>query len=189
MALAKNQLSARNLVLPASSDKVPTDQFAVGTVRMSKNLEGTGDSLEGAADHKVVIFPKRATTAAQAQRKPDRVTIVTSNAAVAEGKTTRAEFVSFDRSELDMMLGVYGRRVAKGEWRDYAIDLLRDRAVFSIFRHSAEMPIYRIEKNPKLARRQGAYSVISAAGTVLKRGQDLRQVLRVFERKNKVVSL
>ncbi|MEO0635245.1 MAG: DUF2794 domain-containing protein [Pseudomonadota bacterium] len=102
---------------------------------------------------------------------------------------SKFDIVKFDRAELDLMLGVYGRRVAKGDWRDYAIDMLKDRAVFSIFRRSAEMPIYRIEKNPRLARRQGAYSVISATGTVLKRGHDLRQVLRVLERKSKVVSL
>src|SRR5262247_1101833 len=66
------------------------------------------------------------------------------------------------RRELDRIFGLYGRMVAAGEWRDYAIDFLRDRAVFSVFRHSAEVPIYRIEKNPKLARKQNAYSVISA---------------------------
>ncbi len=72
--------------------------------------------------------------------------------------------VTFDRRELNRIFGLYGRMVAAGEWRDYAIDFLKDRAVFSVFRRSSEVPIYRIEKNPKLERRQGAYSVVSATG-------------------------
>ena len=91
--------------------------------------------------------------------------------------------VSFNRRELDTILRLYGRMVADGEWRDYAMDLLKDRAVFSVFRHSSEMPLYRIEKDPKLARRQGAYSVVGAGGMILKRGHDLAQVLRVLEKK------
>ncbi|SDN50277.1 Protein of unknown function [Aureimonas jatrophae] len=95
--------------------------------------------------------------------------------------------VSFNRVELSEILRVYGRMVAAGEWRDYAIDMLKDRAVFSIFRRSSEMPLFRVEKNPKLARRQGAYSVVAAGGLVMKRGQDLAQVLRVFDGKLKLV--
>lgn len=95
--------------------------------------------------------------------------------------------VSFNRTELSEILRVYGRMVAAGEWRDYAIDMLRDRAVFSIFRRSSEMPLFRVEKNPKLARRQGAYSVVAAGGLVMKRGQDLAQVLRVFDGRLKLV--
>ncbi|MCK7612281.1 DUF2794 domain-containing protein [Roseibium sediminicola] len=91
--------------------------------------------------------------------------------------------VAFNRRELDTILRLYGRMVADGEWRDYAIDLLRDRAVFSVFRRSSEMPLYRIEKDPKLGRRQGAYSVVAAGGMILKRGHDLAQVLRVLEKK------
>lgn len=91
--------------------------------------------------------------------------------------------VSFDRRELDQILRIYGRMVADGEWRDYAIDLMKDRAVFSVFRRSSEMPLYRIEKDPKLARRQGAYSVVATGGMVLKRGHELASVLKVFERK------
>ena len=72
--------------------------------------------------------------------------------------------------------------VAAGEWRDYAIDFLKDRAVFSVFRRSSEVPIYRIEKNPKLARRQGAYSVISATGLIVKRGHELDRVLRALDK-------
>src|SRR5579862_6893582 len=89
--------------------------------------------------------------------------------------------VTFDRRELDRILGLYGRKVANGEWRDYAIDFLKDRAVFSIFRRASEAPIYRIEKQPRLARRQGAYSIISATGLVLKRGHELDRVLRVLD--------
>jgi hypothetical protein len=94
----------------------------------------------------------------------------------------RPTVISFNRRELDEILSVYGRRVAEGEWRDYAIDMLRDRAVFSIFRRTAEAPLYRIEKNPRLARRQGIYSVIATTGLIMKRGQDLCRVLRIFDR-------
>ena len=96
--------------------------------------------------------------------------------------------VTFERPELDRILRLYGRMVAAGEWRDYAIDFLKDRAVFSVFRRSSEMPIYRIEKNPRLARRQGAYSVISATGLILRRGHELDRVLRVLDPKLSVVS-
>ncbi len=91
--------------------------------------------------------------------------------------------VAFDRRELNTILRLYGRMVADGEWRDYAIDLLKDRAVFSVFRRSSEMPLFRIEKDPKLTRRQGAYSVVATGGMILKRGHDLAQVLRVLEKK------
>ncbi|MES0812733.1 DUF2794 domain-containing protein [Roseibium sp. SCPC15] len=91
--------------------------------------------------------------------------------------------VAFNRRELDTILRLYGRMVADGEWRDYAMDLLKDKAVFSVFRRSSEMPLYRIEKDPKLSRRQGAYSVVAAGGMILKRGHDLAQVLRVLEKK------
>jgi hypothetical protein len=90
--------------------------------------------------------------------------------------------VTFDRRELDRIFGLYGRMVAAGEWRDYAIDFLKERAVFSVFRRSAEVPIYRIEKNPKLARKQGAYSVVSATGLIMRRGHELDRVLRVLDK-------
>ncbi|MCW4115438.1 DUF2794 domain-containing protein [Aurantimonas sp. MSK8Z-1] len=96
-------------------------------------------------------------------------------------------YVSFDRRELSEILKVYGRMVAAGEWRDYAIDTLRERAVFSIFRRSSEMPLFRVEKNPKLARRQGMFSVIGAGGQVLKRGHELASVLRVFDKGLKLI--
>ena len=80
-------------------------------------------------------------------------------------------------------MGVYGRMVAAGEWRDYALNMHKDRAVFSIFKRAAEMPIYRVEKQPALARRQGAYSIVSAEGVILKRGHELKNVLGFFDRK------
>jgi hypothetical protein len=95
--------------------------------------------------------------------------------------------VSFDRSELQAILNLYGRKVAAGEWRDYAIDFMPDKAVFSIFRRSSEMPLYRIEKDPKLAKKQGAYAVVVSTGLILKRGPELNRVLRVLD-KPKVVS-
>ena len=91
--------------------------------------------------------------------------------------------VCFTRQELQDILNVYGRNVAAGEWRDYAIDMGRDKAVFSIFRRTSEMPLYRIEKNPKLARKQGAFSVVAATGLILKRGADLKRVISVLDRK------
>jgi hypothetical protein len=89
--------------------------------------------------------------------------------------------VSFDRRELSQILKVYGRKVADGEWRDYAIDQLREEAVFSVFRRTSEIPLYQIVKQPKLARRQGAYALVAATGHILKRGHDLGNVLRVLE--------
>ncbi|MGR3435605.1 MAG: DUF2794 domain-containing protein [Shimia sp.] len=91
--------------------------------------------------------------------------------------------VAFHRTELSLILGLYGRMVAAGEWRDYGISSLREVAVFSVFRRTAEHPLYRIEKRPKLRARQGMYAVIGAEGQVLKRGHDLKSVLRVLERK------
>ena len=93
------------------------------------------------------------------------------------------EQVSFDRRELGVILGLYGRMVAAGEWRDYGISALREVAVFSVFRRTAEQPLYRIEKRPRLRHRQGLYSVIGMDGQILKRGHDLKTVLRVLERK------
>lgn len=96
--------------------------------------------------------------------------------------------VTFDRRELNRILGLYGRMVAAGEWRDYAIDFLRDRAVFSVFRRASEVPIYRIEKNPKLGRRQGAYTIISATGLIVRRGHELDRVLRALDKSLSVVA-
>ena len=89
--------------------------------------------------------------------------------------------------ELNEILAVYGRKVAAGEWRDYAMDFTADKAVFAVYRRTSEFPLYRIEKNPKLARKQGAYSVIAPTGLILKRGADLKHVLGVLEKTVKVV--
>ena len=120
----------------------------------------------------------------------------TDPSAISGGATTTAAPVSqmvaqvtFDRRELNRIFGLYGRMVASGEWRDYAIDFLKDRAVFSVFRRSAEVPIYRIEKNPKLARKQGAYSVVSATGLILRRGHELERVLRVLDKGPSLVAV
>ena len=93
------------------------------------------------------------------------------------------EDVRFDRRELGLILRVYGRMVAAGEWRDYAIAAMRDLAVFAIFRRTAEIPLYRIEKRPKLRSRQGLYAVVGTDGRVLRRGHDLDQVLKVLEKR------
>lgn len=93
------------------------------------------------------------------------------------------EVISFDRRELGVILGLYGRMVAAGHWRDYGISHLKHRAVFSVYRHAAEHALYQIEKNPQLRQRQGMYSVITMDGRILKRGHDLKTVLHVLERK------
>jgi len=91
--------------------------------------------------------------------------------------------VAFHRTELSVILSLYGRMVAAGEWRDYGISMLRDVAVFAVFQRTAENPLYRIEKRPKLQHKQGQYSVIGMNGQILKRGSDLKTVLRILERK------
>ena len=93
------------------------------------------------------------------------------------------EVVSFDRQELGVILSLYGRMVAAGEWRDYGMSFLRDMAVFSVFRRAAENPLYRTEKRPKLRNAQGMYAVVGPDGQILRRGHDLALVLRVLERK------
>jgi hypothetical protein len=97
--------------------------------------------------------------------------------------------VTFSRRELDRILRLYGRKVAAGEWRDYAVDFLKDRAVFSVFRRASEVPIYRIEKDPQLARRQGAYSVVSATGLIVRRGHELDRVLRALDKSPVLVAV
>jgi hypothetical protein len=104
-------------------------------------------------------------------------------------KPETRRLTSFDRHELSAILAVYGRKVAAGEWRDYAIDLGRETAVFSIFRRASECPLFRIEKTPRLARKQGAYSVVAPAGLILKRGHDLRRVLNVLEDRARLVAV
>ncbi len=95
--------------------------------------------------------------------------------------------VTFHRRELDAILRIYGRMVGEGEWRDYAIDHLKEKAVFSVFKRSGEMPLYRIEKNPRQAAKQGAYSVVNVDGRILKRGHELPQVLKVFDKVLKLI--
>lgn len=104
------------------------------------------------------------------------------------GDARRAKMpVGFQRSELDRILRLYGRMVAAGEWRDYAIDHLPDRAVFSVYRRASEFPLFRIVKDPALARRQGAFAVVAADGRIVKRGHELDRVLAVFDRKLSLV--
>ncbi|WP_300011119.1 DUF2794 domain-containing protein [uncultured Roseobacter sp.] len=93
------------------------------------------------------------------------------------------EQIAFHRTELSVILSLYGRFVAAGEWRDYGISCLRDVAVFSVFRRTAETPMYRIEKRPKMRDKQGMYAVVGMDGQILRRGHDLKTVLRVLERK------
>ena len=103
---------------------------------------------------------------------------------VIPGKRPTAQpHVSFDRRELDAILRVYGRKVGEGEWRDYALDHLADRAVFSIFRRTSEMPIYRVEKlHAAVSRKQGAFRIVTPTGLILKRGHDLASVLTILDR-------
>ena len=117
------------------------------------------------------------------QRDGPGVLIDFSNAAPGQAQRLQRQsaMVSFDRRELNTILNLYGRKVAEGEWRDYAMDFLRDRALFSIYKRSSERPLYVIEKNPKLRNRQGQYIVLSQEGRVLKRGHELATVLRVLE--------
>ena len=94
----------------------------------------------------------------------------------------------FDRRELSLIMGLYGRYVAEGEWRDYAIDFAKDVATFAIHRHASEQPLYRIQKTPALSLKQGLYSVVAPGGLVMKRGNDLELVLRVLLKKPKLVN-
>lgn len=150
---------------------------------------------DGASDQDPITFrpfragsPSRSHNGSHAENQTGapagNVTRIISSTATRSHRPT-----CFDRHELNVILNVYGRRVAAGEWRDYALDMEKDRAVFSIFRRSSEIPIYRIEKNPKLARRQGAFSVISASGQILKRGHELRQVLSIFDKHLRLIEI
>lgn len=101
--------------------------------------------------------------------------------------TGAPDLVAFDRQELREILDLYARKVAEGEWRDYALDFSAQKAVFSIFRRSSEFALYRIEKAPKLARKQGAYAVVTATGLIVKRGHELHRVLAVLDKKLRLV--
>jgi hypothetical protein len=122
------------------------------------------------------------------------LTVVASSGKAGQGdcQTGRGEGgatarVSFDRRELNQLFNLYGAKVASGEWRDYALDFTTAKAVFSVFRRTSEAPLYRIEKNPELARKQGQYAVIAAGGLVMRRGHDLARVLRVLDKGLRVV--
>ena len=101
----------------------------------------------------------------------------------AREQTQKLALTRFDRHELNRILTIYGRMVAAGEWRDYALDFLDEVAVFSIFRRSSEMALFRVEKRPRLKSKQGQYAVVAAGGQVLRRGHELAQVLKVFDKK------
>ncbi len=131
----------------------------------------------------IADFDTRAKTASGRLSLVDKARPPQNAASAAPARQREAE-VFFNRAELDAILSVYGRKVAEGEWRDYAMGGFKDVAVFSVFRRTSEMPLYRIEKRPKLARRQGAYAVIAPGGQILKRGHELGQVLKVFEKRS-----
>jgi hypothetical protein len=101
---------------------------------------------------------------------------------VGNAEKTQLPKVFFDRKELNLILSTYGRGVAAGAFRDYAMDALTHRALFSIYRRASEVPLYVIEKKPELARRQGAYAVLTGQGFILKRGHDLAQTLKILDR-------
>ncbi|RUT30023.1 DUF2794 domain-containing protein [Arsenicitalea aurantiaca] len=104
------------------------------------------------------------------------------------GTQARAQAtVSFDRNELTTILNLYGRKVANGEWRDYAMDFLRERALFSIYKRNSERPLFVIEKNPRLRNRQGQYMVTNQDGRIVRRGHDLATVLRVLDPQLEIV--
>jgi len=125
------------------------------------------------------------TSDSQPERLAGNVARATVHDPAPSGKSSAQEtqFTNFTRLELNAILRVYDMGIAKALWRDYAIDYLKDAAVFSIFRRSGEYPIYRIEKRPRLHKRQGAYAVVAPSGQILKRGHDLPQTLKILERK------
>ena len=99
----------------------------------------------------------------------------------APSSSKMAAIVAFDRKELQLILSVYGRKVGQGEWRDYAMDFLRERAVFSVYARVSERPLFIIETTPRLRTKQGQYAVTNQQGRILKRGHDLALVLRVLD--------
>lgn len=122
--------------------------------------------------------------------RPDYSNIpVTVSSTAKRMSRTAPEIVSFHRTELDIILNVYSFKVAAGEWRDYAIDMLKDKAIFSIYKNSRDVPLHCIEKDPKLANKQGAYSVTGTDGRVLKRGSDLATVIKVLDKQAKLKAI
>lgn len=106
-----------------------------------------------------------------------------SNVTPFPSQASAAGQTGFDRLELQRIMDLYGRMVSAGHWRDYAIDMGRDAAIFSAFRRATERPEYRIEKRPALRHRQGMWALIGEAGSILKRGADLQGVLAPVERR------
>ncbi len=91
--------------------------------------------------------------------------------------------IMWTRQELTLLFNIYGRFVARGEWRDYGISATHDRAVFAIFRKSHEAPLYRIEKMPHLQKKQELYHLTHISGRIIRRGQDLAQLLKFFDKR------
>ncbi|MBB3972962.1 DUF2794 domain-containing protein [Hansschlegelia beijingensis] len=113
---------------------------------------------------------------------PEPIRLIPRHASSAAAPEVSSSQVTFNRQELNEILNLYGRMVSAGEWRDYAIDFLKDRAVFSVFRRAGELALYRIEKTPRLARKQGEYAVVATTGLILKRGPELKRVLAAIDR-------
>jgi hypothetical protein len=159
------------------------------------------ESAEGAGDESGQIQGRRMSDTEPNQREAGEGRLFLVKGSLVKGPDADAQdkssawqaaksagaVVSFDRRELRVIFDLYGAKVAGGEWRDYAMDFTASKAVFSIFRRACETPLYRIEKNPALARRQGAYSVVDASGLILRRGQDLARVVGVLDRKLRLV--
>jgi len=101
---------------------------------------------------------------------------------LASSRAKKPIQVAFNRRELGLILNVYGQMVSQGDWKDYAMDFLKDKAVFSIYRKASEHPLYTIEKIPALRQKQGQFSVVAPGGLILKRGHELSAVLRVFDK-------
>ena len=132
--------------------------------------------------------PKEASQTGEVTPLRPRTAAPASSPAPSQSSSSAPSVVSFDRTELREILNLYGRKVAAGEWRDYAMDFNPTKAIFSIYRRTSEYPLYRIEKDPSLARKQGAYSVVAATGLILRRGHDLARVISVLDRKVKLVA-
>jgi hypothetical protein len=161
-------------------------------MQMRRKHDFWPDFLPSAANRYMFIKPSRPITAKKAgqlEKTEDIVPLRPWDSGPGSGRQSLAEKVAFDRKELQTILSFYGTKVAEGEWRDYAMDFGRDKAVFSVFRRSAELPLYRIVKDPALARKQGMYAVVAQGGLILKRGHDLSAVLRVLARTPKLTTV
>lgn len=142
----------------------------------------TNDAVYNASNANIIPLEPKPKTYSSSVSTPLSRSVSSS----AQVTNNTPQIVSFHRTELNEILNIYGFKVADGEWRDYAIDMLKEKAIFSIYRNSREVPLHCIEKNPKLARKQGLYSVTGANGRILKRGHDLKTVLQVLVKKPKL---